>query len=279
MPRLAVSSWSLRHTLGPVYPGLALTPGEREPDRKFGPGALALLDLPAAARAAGIGALDLCHFHFPRTDDAYLRELRDRLAAADAQVLSLLVDEGDISAADPADRERDLAAIRAWIDIAARLGARYARVIAGERPAAPGDGAIQRSAAGLAALARYAGSRGVGLLTENWRPLALSPGDLLAVLDAAGGAVGLCADFGNYKGPGKYDALRAILPRATTIHAHAATAWLRPDATDAGDLRRCLDLARETGFAGPYVLILDSDGPGDEWAGIARMATIVRDYC
>lgn len=60
MPSLAVSSWSLRHTLGPVYPGPALTPGEREPDRKFGPGSLSLLDLPATARAAGIGALDLC---------------------------------------------------------------------------------------------------------------------------------------------------------------------------------------------------------------------------
>jgi sugar phosphate isomerase/epimerase len=276
MPRLAVSSWSLRHTLGPVYPGLALTPGEREPDQQFGRGSLSLLDLPAAARAADIGELDLCHFHFPRTDDAYLRELRGRLDAAEARVLTLLVDEGDISAADPVDRERDLADMRAWIDVAAKLTARYVRVIAGQRPAAPGDGAPQRSAAGLAALARYAAARPVGLLTENWRPLAMSPDVLLAILDAAGGAVGLCADFGNYKGTGKYDALRAILPRATTIHAHAAAAWLRPGTTDEGDLRRCLDLARETGFAGPYVLILESDGPDDEWSGIARLATIVR---
>ena len=277
MPRLAVSSWSLRHTLWPTYPGLALTPGDRAPGRTFGPGSLALLDLPAAARAAGIGALDLCHFHVPRTDDAYLRELRDRLAAADARVLTLLVDEGDISAADPADRARALAQLRAWIDIAARLGARYARVIAGEQTAEADGGAIGRSAEGLAALAGYAGARGVGLLTENWRPLAMSPGALLAILAAAGDAVGLCADFGNYRGPGKYDALRAILPRATTIHAHAATAWLRPGGTDEGDLRRCLALARAAGFAGPYVLILESHGADDEWAGIAGMAAIVRD--
>jgi len=118
-----------------MYPGLGLTPGNREPDDRFGPGSLTLLDLPAAVRAAGIGDLDLCHFHFPRTDAAYLREFRDRLAAADVRLLTLLVDEGDISAADPAVRERDLARIREWVDIAALLGARYARVVAGEREA------------------------------------------------------------------------------------------------------------------------------------------------
>jgi len=279
MPTLAVSSWSVRHTLGPMYPGLAPTPTERAPNDRFGAGSLALLDLPDAARAAGIDQLDVCHFHFPRTDDAYLRAFHDRMAAAGVHLLTLLVDEGDVSAADPAARERDLAHIRQWIDIAARLGARYVRVPAGEQEAGPDDDAVRHSAEGLSALARYARERSVGLLTENWRPLAMSHDSLLAILDAADGTVGLVADFGNYKGPEKYGVLRAILPRATTIHAHAMAAWVRPGATDGGDLRRCLDLARAARFAGPYVLIYDGDGQADEWPGIARMAAIVREYC
>lgn len=279
MPTLALSSWSVRHTLGPIYPGLAVTSGERQPDDKFGAGSLALLDFPDAAKAAGIDRLDICHFHFPRTDADYLRAFRDRMAAAEIQLLTLLVDEGDVSAADPTARERDLARIRAWIDIAALLGARYVRVAAGEQEARPGDGAVRRSAEGLSALARHARARSMSLLTENWRALAMSPDTLLAILDAASGEVGLVADFGNYKGAGKYGALRAILPRATTIHAHAMAAWMRPGATDAGDLRRCLDLARAAGFAGSYVLIFDGDGPADEWPGIARMAALVREYC
>jgi sugar phosphate isomerase/epimerase len=279
MPSLAVSSWSIRHALGPMYPGLDLTPGERELDDRFGPGALTLREFPDAARAAGIDSLDICHFHFPRTDRAYLREFRDRMAAADVRLLTLLIDEGDISAADPSVRERDLVRIREWIDIAALLGARYARVVAGEREADPDGAAIRCSAEGLSALARHAHSRSVGLLTENWRALSMSSDDLLAILDATGGAVGLCADFGNYKGADKYQALAAILPRATTIHAHATAAWVRPDATDTGDLRRCLDLAQAAGFAGAYVLIFDGADPAEEWTGIGRMAAIVREYC
>ena len=66
--------------------------------------------------------------------------------------------------------------------------------------------------------------------------------------------------------------------RATTIHAHAATARWRPGATDRGNSRRCPDFAREAGFAGPFVLIPESDGPGDEWSGPARMMTIADIY-
>jgi len=262
-----------------MYPGLASTPGERTANHRFGAGSLTLLDVPDAAHAAGIDQLDVCHFHFPRTDDAYLQAFHDRMAAAGVRLLTLLVDEGDVSAADPAARECDLAHIREWIDIAARLGARYVRVPAGEQEAGPEDDSVQYSAEGLSALARYAKERSVGLLTENWRPLAMSHDSLLAILDAADGKVGLIADFGNYKGPEKYGVLRAILPRATTIHAHAMAAWVRPGTTDGGDLRRCLDLARGAEFAGPYVLIYDGDGQADEWPGIARMAAIVREYC
>lgn len=278
MSLLAVSSWSVRHALGPMYPGLAHTSGERRPDHTFGTGSLTLLDLPDAARAAGIDALDLCHFHFPRTDAAYLQEFHARLTAANMRVLSLLIDDGDISAADSMQRERDLAYIRDWINIAAQLGSRYVRVIAGQQEASSDGHTIQRSAEGLSTLAHYALAQSVGLLTENWRSLAMSPDNLLAILDAAGGTVGLCADFGNYRGPEKYRNLAAILPRASTIHAHAKAEWMRPDAADRGDLARCLDLAQEAGFLGPYVLIFDGDAVGDEWNGIMQMATIVRQH-
>lgn len=273
MPELAVSSWSLHRALGPTYPGLALTAGPREPRFPYGEGTLTLLDAPAAAAALGVRNLEVCHFHFPRTDPDYLRELRERLAAAGVAFTTLLIDEGDLTAPDPAARERDLAGIRGWIDVAAAAGARRVRVVAGE--AAPDDGAaVERSAAGLATLAAHAGERGVGVITENWRQLALHPATLLAILDRLDGRVGLCADFGNYRGAGKYDDLRLILPRAETVHAKAD--FPAAGQLDAADFGRCLDLARAAGFAGEYVLIFD--GPGDERASLAQMAGTVRPY-
>lgn len=273
MADLAISSWSLHRTLGPTYPGLDLVDEPRAAAYPYGPGSLDLLDLPAAVAARGIHLLEICHFHFPRTDPAYLETLRDRLAGAGTALLTLLIDAGDISAADREAREGDMARIRRWIDVAAALGARQVRVIAGY--AEPDDtAAVQRSSAGLAALAAYAAERSVRVITENWLALSMRPDTLLAILDAAGLGVGLCADFGNYSGPDKYDALRLILPQATSIHAKAE--FPDPGQPPTADFGRCLDLARAAGFAGPYVLIFDS--AGEEWPHIEQMIEEVRPY-
>jgi sugar phosphate isomerase/epimerase len=272
MAELAISTWSLHRALGPVYPDLALSDGERRAEDRYGAGELSLLEAPAAVAARGIMGLEVCHFHFPRTDADYLGELRGRLDAAGVRPLTLLLDAGDLTAPDAATRQRDLARLKGWVDVAARLGARQVRAIAGD--ARPGGEAIGWSIAGLGELAGYAKERGVGVITENWRQLALRPADLLAILDGLDGAVGLCADFGNYRGPGKYDDLRAILPRAGSIHAKAE--FPRAGELEREDFTRCLDLAREAGFAGPYVLIFD--GPGDEWASLDQMAGVVRPY-
>jgi hypothetical protein len=45
---------------------------------------------------------------------------------------------------------------------------------------------------------------------------------------------------------------------------------------DEADFGHCLDLTRATGFDGAYVLIFDS--AGDERAGLAQLADMVRPY-
>ena len=271
MPALSVSTWSLHRRLGTTYPQLELTDGEREAAHPYGPGTLSLLDTPAAVADLGITNLEFVHFHFPRTDADYLATLRDRHDAAGVAPATLLIDSGDITSSDDATREADLARIQAWIDVAAILGAPRARVVAGE--AAPGDeDAVARSIGGLSVLADYGAARGVRVITENWRQLAMDPTTLLTVLDGLGDRVGLCADTGNYKGATKYDDLRRIVPRAETIHAKAD--YPAAGQMDAADFRRCLDLARATGFDGDYVLIFD--GPGDELASLAEMVEVVR---
>jgi hypothetical protein len=45
---------------------------------------------------------------------------------------------------------------------------------------------------------------------------------------------------------------------------------------DAEDFGRCLDLSREMGFGGQYVLIFD--GPGEEILSLCQMAGVVRPY-
>ena len=273
MPELAVSSWSLHRTLGSSFPGLD-PHGPRNAQATYGQGDLDLLTTPAALAAAGIPNLEICHFHFPSTEPTYLAQLKQRLDTAGVRLLTILVDAGDITSPDAAQRDADLRHIQGWIDVAATVGAQRVRVIAGDAAPDAAGMAVQASIAGLAELAAHARSRGVEVITENWHALALDPPSLLHILDGLEGAVGLCADFGNFGGDERYPKLQTILPRATSIHAKAD--FSAEGVMDEEGFRRCLDLAHAADFKGSYVLIFE--GPGDELAGLRRMAGVVSSY-
>jgi hypothetical protein len=219
-----------------------------------------LLDAPAYVAALGISAFEVCHFHFPCTDPAYLARLRHSFAVAGVRLATLLIDAGDVAAADVTARERDIARIKDWIDVAAAVGATRVRVIAGITAADPEGRAVRASTAAFRRLVDYACTRGVVVITENWLALAARPANLLALLDGVG--------------PTREADLRAILPRAVTVHAKAD--WIEPDVVDAAAFQQCLDWVRETGFSGTYVLIFDA--AGDERAGLLHLADVVRPY-
>jgi sugar phosphate isomerase/epimerase len=226
----------------------------------------------------GIHKVEICHFHLPTCDAAYLQELRGALDAAGVTLWQFLIDGGDIT--HPRYADRDIAWIKEWIDIAATLGATRARVSAGR--AQPSEEAFAQSQAALADLADYAAARNVRLMTENWQTLLATPAAVFAVLDGLD-HVGLLADLGNWSGPTKYDDLTQILPRAESCHAKAHFAAPADEnapltsGMDREDYVRCLDICRAAGFSGPYSLIYD--GPNaDEWAGLQAEMAVVAAY-
>jgi sugar phosphate isomerase/epimerase len=130
------------------------------------------------------------------------------------------------------------------------------------------------SAAGLRQLSAYARERGVRVMTENWHALTMCPKDLLSLLDRLEGEVGLCVDFGNYRGPQKYGDLAAIMPRADSIHAKAH--FPADSQMDREDFVQCLSLSLTAKFSGPYTMIFD--GPGDEWSSLGMIQEAIRPY-
>ena len=110
-PRLGVSTWSLNKSL------TAGTP---------------LLDIPAQVAAHGLGKLEVCHFHFPSTVPGYLDEFRAALEAAGVEFYTLLIDTGDLTHPDPAERQKAVAMMAHWIEVAAACGGKRVRVIAGD---------------------------------------------------------------------------------------------------------------------------------------------------
>lgn len=267
MKRVSVSTWALHGALGLTYWDRPAEPIKQRAET-YGPGTVALLDVPARLAGMGIHTLELCHFQIPTRDAAYLNDLRAALDAANVQLFSLLIDDGDIT--HPEHGKRDLDWIAGWIDTAGALGAERARVIAGRQD--PTAETLERSRAGLWALAECARTQNVRVMTENWFGLLPRPEPVHALLDSLNGAVGLCLDFGNWSGPTKYADLAAIAPRAESCHAKAH--FTGPNAIDREDYGRCLDLTRSAGFDGPYTLV--DGGPGDEWEGLALQRDILQ---
>lgn len=233
--------------------------------------AFSLLELPAQIAAHGIHTLEICHFHLPSDTPEYYQQLRSAIEAAGVEFWSLLIDDGDIT--HPQHAECDMAWIKSWIDVAGQMGAKNVRIVAGKQE--PNEKTLAMSRDNLARLAEYAQQRGVRAMTENWLNLTPDAASVCYLMENLEGAVGLCADFGNWRGPNKYDELAQILPYADSCHTKAHF-----DATtgiDAADYRRCLTLSRDAEFAGPYTLIYD--GPSaNEFAGLGIEAEIVEQY-
>ncbi len=271
---LSVSTWSLHRLLGPLrWTAWNAATGEHETHIEEQPQAHALLELPAEAARRGYRAIEVCHFHFPRTDADYLAELRAAFEAADVSFDTLLLDYGDLTSSDERRRDADAAFIRRWIDIAVQAGARQIRVVAGE--ASPtDDAAIAQSAQALAELAGYAAPLGVRIITENFKALTSTGDGCLRLLGQTGDTVGMITDFGNFKGPAKYDEIAAIAPRSVSVHAKAA--YDDAGLPDVPEFVRCLEAAKTAAFTGAYVLIYD--GPGDMWEGLERIKRIVMPY-
>jgi sugar phosphate isomerase/epimerase len=268
--RLSVSTWSLHRALGKPAPYGPDHENHASGQPTTKP-AFSLLELPARIAAAGIQTLEICHFHLPGRAPADLRQVRVAIEDAGVELWSLLIDGGDISSPD--HHERDVTWTESWLDVAVQLGARNARVSGGKQ--APTSESLARSQRNFARLATAAEQRGLRLMTENWQELMSTPEAVLTILDGLDGEVGLCADFGNWRGPQKYDDLAEIMPRAESFHAKCH--FSAPDQPDRADFVRCLELSRTAQAAGPYTLIYD--GPGDdEFSGLQVEQGMVRAY-
>lgn len=269
-PRISVSSWSLHRQLG--KPGFTGPAHDMQiPAETHNKGPIPLLDLPKHIAEFGINTMELCHFHLPSVEKTYLLELRAALQDADVELFSLLIDEGDIT--HPSNAERDIAWIEKWIDIAGELGAKCARVIGGK--AEPTKETLTQSQNVLSKLTERADTAGIRLMTENWFSIFSTPENVMTILDQLDGKVGLCLDFGNWRGETKYTNLAEIAPLAESCHTKAH--FTAPREIDKEDYIQCLELTKNAGFSGPHTLIYD--GPGDdEWEGLAIEHEVVNPY-
>lgn len=264
---LSLTTWSLHRCLGPLHwtvwdeqAGAVATKIEQQPEL------LTLLELPHVLAEKKFAAVEIGHFHIRDTSDQYLSALSQAIGESGIRLYSLLLDYGDISAADERRRRADIEWIKGWIDIARKVGAERVRVVAGEGDPTDKE-ALHRSLAALQELIAYAAGTGVRIVTENFRPLASTADNCLSLLAGCGPDLGLISDFGNYNGPHKYEELSRTAPHSETIHAKASTD--EDGRPDEQEFARCMSVVRDAQFTGAVTIVYD--GPGDMWAGIDRV--------
>ena len=249
MVSAAVSTVTLSKALGsPLYEMDA--DGARQVGSMSGPATIDLLDVPAKAASRGFHSFDLSVYHLPTIESSYLAELRSAFEESKVELFQLLIDTGDVDSINPDARGAGIKHIKRWMDLACELGATGVRYVPGDSQ--PTAETIRLSGEAFRELFDYAVECGLRPATENYRHFNLKAQDLLAVLEQSEREYGLIADFGNARGPNKYETLEKIMPRATSIHA-----WAEVD--EEGDLisedfQRCLTMARDNGFDGPIML-------------------------
>ncbi|MCY3831627.1 MAG: sugar phosphate isomerase/epimerase [Chloroflexi bacterium] len=214
------------------------------------PASIDLLDVPTKAAEHAFRSFDLSVYHLPSIERGYLADLRAAFEDAKVELFQLLIDTGDVDSDDPAERAAGVAHIKRWMEIAVELGATGVRYVPGDGEPTPET--IRASGEAFRDLFDFAVDLGLKPATENYRHFNMKAGDLLGVLEHSERDYGIIADFGNARGPRKYETLEAIMPRATSIHA-----WAEVDENGdliSEDFQRCLTIARDNGFDGPIML-------------------------
>lgn len=239
-----------------------------------------------------LDGVELVDLHFPTTDPAFLRQIKQQCVTQHLSIAGLAV-SNDFGVR--ARRETERQKVQQWCDVAAYIGAPVVRVFAGWLPAnePPRDqgrivGFVRRFigpakpdprrmwsdiAETLRQCADYAGERGVTLALQNSRSDGIigSPFQLAQLVRDVGSPwLKVCLDPADLADRTGID---AAIPQ--TVQSHAR---MRDVAPDGGDARIAWPLLLQTLKLGRYrgFLLLDYEGIEDPESAVPRAASYLR---
>lgn len=297
---IAVSTICFKPELGGITMRFEREDGSSDVYRRLTEQVFTIEQFPGLVSAeTGVSQVDVCQVQVPELIDRGIDGLARALSDTDSQLLTLLLDVGNVASPDPERRAAHLRENEAWIDAAARLGAPFVRII----PGAAGGAANHDRGAQLESLTHlvdYAGDAGVCLVLENHGGDSLDPSWMVETLEEVGrDRLGMILDIGNaepmlsagrMRAEGEamdggsldleplYAMVEQLAPYATQVHAK--THEVSSDGTCGPiDLGRALEIVKAAGFAGPVTIEYEGDRHGErKWEAIRRSIETVREY-
>jgi len=262
--RIAVSTWSFHNYFSST----------REKDFKLPGPMLEVLNFPEMiADRYKIHHLEFVATHLASVEPGYLKELKERLAKAQAHLVNIPVDipelwnKGGLSDPDEKVRAAAIQGAKKWIDIGAELGTRAVRCDPGRMKV----GNLAPTIDSYKQLAAYGKAKGVDVVIENHGGVGSEhPEELVKLFQGVGKEFkGALPDFGNFPEEATRErGLKLLFPYARVVcHAKGLEFDAQGNETKF-NFARCMEIAKRAGFKGVYSI--EFEGPGDPYVGVQK---------
>jgi sugar phosphate isomerase/epimerase len=216
---------------------------------------MTLHDFIDRAAAWDVDAVELTSYYFPPdfTPD-YVAGLKRHCHLAGIDVSTTPIRNTFTHPAGP-EREREIAHVKRWLDVAADLGSPAIRIFAGD--AAKGQAAAdarRHCVEAIEACADHAAKRGVFLALENHGGVVAEPDGLLEIVRAVESEwFGVNLDTGNFHGEDPYADLARCLPYAVTVQVKVEM-QAKGGPKQEADFGRLVRMVKESGYRGHVTL-------------------------
>ncbi len=228
-------------------------------DQPGKPGKMSLFDMVDLCVKLGIDAIEPTAYYFLKTDDEYVHSLKRKAFLAGIEISASPMRNNFCLPPSPA-LDKELDAVRQWVDVCVKLGAPAIRIFAGSKSAAGRDTDFANAIGGMKKACEYAGSKGVFLAIENHGYLTETADAVIRILDGVKSDwLGLNLDTGNFAEK-PYENIAKAAPHA--IICQFKTEVVRADGAkgrEPADFARIFKIIREAGYRG-YVT-LEYEGP------------------
>ncbi|MEP0844443.1 MAG: sugar phosphate isomerase/epimerase [Phycisphaerae bacterium] len=228
-------------------------------DKPGKPGKMSLLDLADMAARWKIDAIEPTSYYFLREDDEFIYTLKRRVYLNGLEISGLPLGTNFCFPPGP-ELQKQLAEVRKWVDIGAKLGTPGMRIFAGRKDNRPRAEILKTMAPALREACDYAGAHGIFLAIENHGFMTETADDVLRIVEAVRHDwLGVNLDTGNFNGDA-YAEMAKIAPLAVSCQVKAL-ASSGPGKRGPVDLARVVQILRQARYRGYVTLEYEEKDP------------------
>lgn len=209
----------------------------------------------------GVDAVELTSYYFPPDfTPTYVASLKRHCHLLGIDVSTTPIRNTFTYPAGP-EREKEIAHVKRWLDVAADLGSPAIRIFAGDaQKGQPEAEARRHCVESIEACADHAAKRGVFLALENHGGVVAEPDGLLEIVKAVKSEwFGVNLDTGNFRTADPYGDLAKLAPYAINVQVKV-TMFPAGKPSEPADFQRLAEILKASGYRGYVVLEYEEAG-------------------